>query len=146
MPKIALPEQGNIIVIGFPATGKTTLVKELRKQYKKASVYHTDDYIKHGFEEGLYVLMKDLKKDKNKLKIIEGVLGYRLLRKGAELKSFYPDIIINCRTPAPVRIERIKERGKDLRATLSMDKGLVKVWQDFMKINKVKFKLEQYDT
>lgn len=81
----------NVLIIGCPASGKSTLSKQLSDN--NHALIHTDDYIKYGFKEGLYVLINDISMIKSNT-IIEGVQGYRLLRKGVELNCYYPDIVI----------------------------------------------------
>lgn len=129
MEKIELPKKGNVVIIGYAATGKTTFSNTLQFD---GSLYHTDDYLKYGSVESLYVLMEDLKKDTNQLKVIEGIGGYRLLRKGVELNNLSADLIINCVASKEVRYDRIKVRGKDIQATFNMDKACEKIWADYL--------------
>lgn len=129
MEEIKLPTKGNVVIIGYAATGKTTFSNALKFD---GSLYHTDDYLKYGSVESLYVLMEDLKKDSNPLKVIEGIGGYRLLRKGVELNNFSADLIINCVASKEVRYDRIKVRGKDIQATFNMDKACEKIWNDYL--------------
>ena len=101
---IKLPSTGNVVIIGYAAAGKTYFAQQLEKEYPKAKFIHTDDYMKYGFEEALYVLMDDLKSNKDySLRVIEGVLGYRLLRKGAQLGTFKADLIIKVTAQKDVR-------------------------------------------
>lgn len=81
----------NILIIGCPASGKTFL-SDLFKS-SEHQVFHTDDYIKHGFYESMYKCLSDVI-ECEKLTIVEGVQGYRMLRKGIELNNYYPDIVI----------------------------------------------------
>ena len=126
-----LPSKGNIVVIGYAASGKTHFTNQLAKDYPKAKIYHTDDYIKYGFEQALYVLMEDLKKDHSPFKIIEGILGYRLLRKGAQLGTFYADLIIQVSAPKDTRYFRIEKRGKNIHATFNLDKVCDSIYADY---------------
>jgi deoxyadenosine/deoxycytidine kinase len=128
MEKIELPKKGNVVIIGYAATGKTTFSNTLKFD---GSLYHTDDYIPYGFEQALYVLMDDLKKDKAPLKVIEGILGYRLLRKGLQLQNFYADLVIVCEATKEVRYDRIKARNKDVQATFNLDNVCRKIWSDY---------------
>jgi len=121
----------NIVIIGYAATGKTTLTDKIKKRFPAAKFYATDDYIKHGFEEGLYVLMDDLRKDPAPFKIIEGILGYRLLRKGAQMKSFYASGIVDVLATREERQPRIEARGKNLKATFNLDSVCRKVLMDY---------------
>jgi len=104
----------NILIIGQPASGKTHLAN-LLAEANTHKVIHTDDYIEHGFKESLYVMLKDIKRTAGNT-IIEGVNGYRLLRKGVELGCYYPDIVIELEVPEERMIETyINERpGKNL--------------------------------
>jgi hypothetical protein len=88
----------NVVIIGKPASGKTYSSKLLKHDNPKHHVIHTDDYGKFGFKEGLYRLLMDLPRVKQPY-IVEGILGYRLLRKGVELDVFYPDMVIELIIP-----------------------------------------------
>lgn len=134
MEKIELPKKGNVVIIGYAATGKTTLADSLKF---KGKLYHTDDYLKHGSVESLYVLMEDIGKDTSELKVIEGILGYRLLRKGLQSKgfkigNFEADLIIICQSPKATRYARVLERSKDFQGILNQDKSCDRIWFDFV--------------
>ena len=129
MEKIELPKKGNVVIIGYAATGKTTFSNTLQFD---GSLYHTDDYLKYGSVESLYVLMEDLKKNSNQLKVIEGIGGYRLLRKGLQLGNFQADLIIECQAANEIRYDRIKARSKNIQATFNMDKACEKIWADYL--------------
>lgn len=129
MEKIELPKKGNVVIIGYAATGKTTFSNTLQFD---GSLYHTDDYLKYGSVESLYVLMEDLKKDSNPLKVVEGIGGYRLLRKGLQLGNFQADLIIECQAANEIRYDRIKARSKNIQATFNMDKACEKIWADYL--------------
>lgn len=103
----------NVLIIGPPASGKTTLAKELSKRPNDHVLLHTDDYIQHGYEQALYVLMEDIKK-LQATTIIEGVLGYRLLRKGAQLDCYYPDLVIEMQITAEQQA-RIYQQERDAK-------------------------------
>lgn len=81
----------NVLIIGCPASGKTYFAKKL--EFYTHQLIHTDDYMEFGYKDSLYALIEELKKFKVPT-IIEGVLGYRLLRKGLQLECYYPDIVI----------------------------------------------------
>jgi len=83
-------EQKNVLIIGCPASGKTYLSNLFKTTHTKI---HTDDYMRFGYVQSLYQILSDLK-EINGLTIIEGIQGYRLLRKGVQLDCYYPDIVI----------------------------------------------------
>jgi deoxyadenosine/deoxycytidine kinase len=116
-----------IVIIGLPATGKTFLASRLPSGYKR---YHTDDYMEHDFEDALYHLMDDLRRYKSREVVIEGVQGYRLLRKLAQRKMRQPDLIVKCVAPTELREHRYYERGKILNK--GFDKMLTKIWMDYV--------------
>jgi hypothetical protein len=109
---LKLPIAGkNVLIIGEPATGKTHLSGLLNSAGH--TVIHTDDYIPHGNVESLYVLIDDLAKIDGPT-IIEGVAGYRLLRKGVQLDCYYPDYVIELHTSeARVECAYREQRSED---------------------------------
>lgn len=123
----------NIVIIGNPATGKTTLARLIADRigmYAAWKIVHTDDYIKEGEKDGykqaLYDMIADLQKIHVPL-IIEGVQGYRLIRKGVEGWegwNFYPEIVIEL-TATDEQIRRVYERerkGKDVGSLAGFNK------------------------
>lgn len=77
----------HVLIIGAPRSGKTTLSKKLKTKYHY--IIHTDDFgEEYGYDQGLYKLMDFIeKKQENYYTLVEGTLGYRLLRKLSEIKS-----------------------------------------------------------
>ena len=124
----------NIVVIGSSATGKTTIANKLAKKFPGYKVYHTDDYLQHGFKESLYVMRKDLAFDISPKKIIEGVQGVRLLRKGLEHNDFFADVIIVCDCTMQKRINRYKKRNElhKLPHLTGFDKMLGMIFKDYL--------------
>lgn len=101
----------NILVIGYPAVGKTTFAKKYIGYLPKHTLIDTDDYIPYGQEQSLYVLIEDLKKIQTPV-LIEGVLGYRLLRKGVQLDCYYPDVVFELTAPWS-HIEKIYQTERE---------------------------------
>jgi hypothetical protein len=120
------PNENRVVIIGHPESGKTHIADELAIQYPDYKVYRTDDYILHGFERSLYVLLGDIERDAAPKVIVEGVQGYRLLRKGAELGTFDADLVIVAGRP-PVRNPRAVEH---------FGKALDKVFNDYMSMKR----------
>lgn len=48
-----------IVIIGLPASGKTWLADKLAIKLS-LPVYHSDYYLKHGFEDSMYIMQQDI--------------------------------------------------------------------------------------
>ena len=118
-----------VVVVGMPAAGKTWLTERISGGFK---VYHTDDYIQHGFQQSLYMLMDDLRHDVSPRIMVEGVQGYRLLRKIAEERKKEPDLVVVCVADNDTRRARYADRGKVLEA--GMDRMLSKIWHEYLEV------------
>lgn len=113
----------SILIIGSPASGKTFLSDKMESMGFK--VIHTDDYIQYGYVNSLYNLLKDIDEADLKNTVIEGVLGYRLLRKGTDLGTYRPDFVIELKPPIDVILSRYKtERdASKIKSVMSMIKA-----------------------
>lgn len=121
-----------IVIIGPPASGKTTLAKSI-SEFTGTGVVSTDDYMEHGYKDSLYVMLDDLA-ELTEPKIIEGMQGYRLLRKGVELDCFYPDIVIELsvtqeRVDRVYRTERIVSKLPKLAAFNKMHQTILESYK-----------------
>lgn len=125
-------EGKNILIIGYPASGKSHVCNKLADKCPTHKIIHTDDYMQHGFEQSLYVLLNDVKEDplsrssaSFRPTLIEGILGYRLLRKGVEQDNYYPDIVIELNvTNDQITEVYQKERNADkLKSVMSSCKA-----------------------
>lgn len=125
-------ENKNVLIIGWPASGKTHVANLLWKDNPGHKMIHTDDYMHHGFKEALYEILRDLKRTR-KPTIIEGVQGYRLLRKGVELDCYYPDIVIELEIPESrmYRTYAEQRRGKDPAYLKGFNKMQQKILNDY---------------
>ena len=115
-----------ILIIGYPKTGKTTLSAKIAAENPGCALVHTDSYISLPYREQLYALMDDLRGMKTW--VVEGIQGYRLLRKIAERRDedLRPSRIIIC------------QRADLPEKYLKQAKGLRKVWEDYVRLeNKV---------
>jgi uridine kinase len=119
----------HVLILGAPRSGKTTLSKKLKTKYHY--IIHTDDFgEEYGYEEGLYKLIDFIKnKQKNYYTLVEGTLGYRLLRKINEGKNIKFDVILNIDTNPTLTKEQ---------ATLH--KGNLKIIKDLKNLNIVSVK------
>jgi hypothetical protein len=116
------PNENVVVIIGHPDTGKTHLSEELAAQYPEHKIYHTDDYIKWGYEDALYKMMSDIEYDRPEKFIVEGVQGYRLLRKWAQEGKPGADLVI---------ITERMPRPDQARASEYMGVSLQTVWRDY---------------
>lgn len=113
----------NVLIIGPPNSGKTTLAFNMGGYGHQ--VIHTDDYRKWGFQQALLHVLTAIQFAKEKT-IVEGVLGYRLLRKGVEFGSYFPDIVIQIHAP----VAKVHE---------TMHKGNETVLEEYRKMQNKKF-------
>lgn len=125
------PSDKIIVIIGLTASGKTTLTEKVVELCPDHTVFHTDDYMQFGFEQSLYKLISDIKADQNDRKIIEGVQGFRLLRKGLQNQDFYPDLVIHCYCDTEERIRRYAARGEGKKTPTGFDKSCYKIFEDY---------------
>ena len=107
-----------VVIIGCPASGKTTLAKRLAERTGNRLV-ETDAYLRHDYKAALYELIEHDLMPFSGAVIVEGVQGYRLLRKGVEGWEgwhFYPDVVIELKV-TDEQVERVykKERMFDKR-------------------------------
>lgn len=132
-------ERKNVLIIGKPAAGKTFLSKLLAKDNPSHKLIHTDDYAQYGYTEGLYVLISELGKIKTPT-IIEGVLGYRLLRKGAQTGVYYPDMVIHVNVPdvTMLRTYRKERQDKDISALRGFIRSHTTILNDYFAIKNPK--------
>lgn len=118
-----------ILIIGLPRAGKTYLFESIRDHIYMANsdyeifLLQTDDYKKEPWVTQIYTIMDKLRGEEKWL--VEGVQGYRILRKYAQLhdEEIKPDLIIvvSCSEP-PLK----KHRG--------MVKTMTKIWKDYVDI------------
>jgi broad-specificity NMP kinase len=102
----------HVLILGSPKSGKTTLSKKIKTKYHY--IIHTDDFgEEYGYEQGLYKLIDFIKaKQKNYYVLVEGTLGYRLLRKIKEGVDIKFDIILNMNTnPKLTKEQSILHKG-----------------------------------
>lgn len=121
----------DVLIIGPPASGKTYLAGKLSQ--RGHITLHSDEFIeKYGYAEALYELMNTLKEISGPV-IIEGTLGYRLLRKGAELNCFSPDVVIEIQVPTERIAKTYAEQrpGKNFTSVLTSMKANATVLRDY---------------
>lgn len=129
----------NVLVIGLPASGKTFIANKIREMAFAIDIFHTDKYIEFGYEDSLYNLIEELEGFKTEATcIVEGVLGYRLLRKGLEIDCWKPDVVIVCEgsKKRQTEIYAAERDPKKLKYMRSFELGLTKIFNDYMSAEK----------
>lgn len=116
------------VIIGYPKSGKTTYTEYLKTKYPNHTYISCDDYKDRDYETALYDLIGDIKKQEGKYLVIEGVLGYRLLRKGIKTSIFAPQMIIRINRPEE---QRNALYGDKISRIQSFCKQLETVWREY---------------
>lgn len=85
-----------VLILGRPGAGKTWLSNQLAPY--DPDILHTDEYLPFGEQRAIQCLIEcaPISGFFPTVRIIEGMLGYKLLLQGFQEKSYYPDIIIEC--------------------------------------------------
>jgi len=122
-----LAQHSKIVVLGFPRSGKTTLVEEMETtgdlflDYK--FVYSDDFWTEDNYEDALISLFAAI--DGVEKYVAEGVLCFRLLRKVEQLR------LDNLR---PTCIVFTKSQQSETGTPFA--RGLDKIWGDFVTLAK----------
>ena len=119
-----------ITVAGFTKTGKYTIAKKLADALGRHLIV-SDDFGLQNFED--FRRVSQLAYVKRTPVVIEGVMTFRLLRKGLEENNFHTDLIIktNC-NESTIRYFYEKEgEGDKINRVLSFNKGLNTMWDEY---------------
>lgn len=103
-----LTPQSTVVVIGPPGSGKTTVGLTLA-EHSGLALYSTDEHLSKGHVEALYAVMKALGDEGW---IVEGMIGYRLLRKRAQLGMPPPDFVIELEATDQQIAQAYRNRNK----------------------------------
>lgn len=122
----------NVLIIGCPASGKTYISNLIADDSHK--IIRSDDYIQYGFAESMYKCLEDISLMGSTHTIVEGVQGYRMLRKGVELNSYFPDIVIEVVISEKTMNERYQnERDpKKIKYLQGFGKAQQKILNDYL--------------
>jgi len=130
-------QHNSIIIIGPPCSGKSSLATFL-SEHLPHTLVSTDHYlISRNQEEALTKILEDIS-HYNKSLIIEGTLGYVLLRKGLQLSSYIPDLIIKlkCDEKSITHLYNKFRDPKKLNYVNGYIKGVDKVWNEYIELHK----------
>ena len=125
----------SIVIAGFTKTGKVTIAKKISKELN-LPLFISDNYINEKDRTtSLYGLIDSILPyyNRNIPFIVEGILTFRLLRKGVQLNNFYPDLIIktNCNDATISHFYKKDGEESKINRALSFNKGLDKIWDEY---------------
>jgi hypothetical protein len=135
-----------IVVCGYTKTGKVTIAKKLAQELNRP-LFISDDYIDIADrEQSLYNLIDNILPyyQTNQPIIIEGILCFRLLRKGIQLDNFSPDLIIKtkCNDETIKHFYRMDGEGSKIDRALSFNKGLNTIWDEYRELLRNSFMMK----
>ena len=124
-----------IVILGYTKTGKVTIAKKLAQELNYP-LFESDHYINiKDREQSLYNLIDHVLPyyQSNQPIIIEGILCFRLLRKGLQLNNFSPDLIIKtkCNDETIKHFYRMDGEESKINRALSFNKGLNTIWDEY---------------
>lgn len=138
----AVQKAKRVVIIGYPASGKTTLANML-KAHCQHRVFHSDGDYSYGPGMSDLALL-EVEAEAGPV-IFEGVLGYRLLRKcvTAEGCTWRPDLIIEVCCSEATRAHRyaIERPDKKYSSIAPFCKGLdscLRAWNESFASKNVK--------
>jgi len=126
----------NVMVIGLPASGKTYFAGLLSFHNPMHTLFRCDDYLNgSNGQESMYAILDEVW-DQIKAgnpTIVEGVAGYRMLRKGVQMEAYFPDIVFEIVAPTEQRERVYKQERKDkiFSNVERFDKALTTVLNDY---------------
>jgi adenylate kinase family enzyme len=127
----------NVAVLGLPASGKSHVAARLYAKNSHHVLISTDNYMAQGYEQSLYDLIEELGNPLwNTFEglILEGVLCYRILRKGLGMDCWKPDVIFMVEASTKKRQEiYLKERDPNkIKYMASFDRSLTTIWNEYL--------------
>lgn len=137
-----------IVVAGFTKTGKITISNKLSEELGYPIIKSDDFKVEQfGTTKALFAFMGECLSYYNTRQpvIIEGVKAFRLLRKGLQLRSFYPDVIIKTECNEATIRHFYKKDGEEEKAdrAMSFNKGLQTTWDSYLSLLDEKFVIKK---
>lgn len=132
-----------IVVAGFTKTGKITISNKLSEELGYPVIKSDDFKIEQYGNKALFAFLGECLSYYNTRKpvIIEGVKAFRLLRKGLQLRSFYPDVIIKteCNEATIRHFYKKDGEAEKIERAISFNKGLQTTWESYLDLLDEKF-------
>lgn len=130
-------KHSSIVILGIPNSGKTTFATLLSQQLYRPLIISDDYFVKGDQEKSLDNLLNIVNSYRGQY-IVEGVLCYRLLRKGAQTNLFLPDMLINLRCSNEHMIQIYNRDGEydKVKYALNYVKGLNTIFMEYQNILK----------
>lgn len=124
-----------ILIIGSVKSGKVTIARELAKQLDNRKLFISDEYIANwGHDNALNRLEEDINESYygSDPIIIEGILGFRLLRRMVKNGYHLPDMVIKteCNKETISYFYEREEPGKNLNSVHGFNQGLEKIFKE----------------
>jgi hypothetical protein len=127
----------SIVIVGFTKTGKVTIAKELSNRLN-IPLLISDHYISGNYDDALQRLMNDVLYyyNNNIQFIVEGILCFRLLRKGIKLNNFYPDLVIRteCNDKTIEHFYHKDNESSKIKRAFAFNKGLESIWTEYLNL------------
>lgn len=126
-----------ILILGYTKSGKVTIARELSKQLDNRLLLISDDYIEHyGHDEALNVLEREVNDYYyNTIPfIVEGILGFRLLRRLLKNGYYIPDMVIKteCNKETISYFYAKEDPEKNINSVFGFNMGLEKIWNEIL--------------
>lgn len=128
-----LTQHTKVVIIGPPGSGKSHVATVLAES-SELPVYRTDKFLNDGHVQALYAVMEAAGDDGY---IIEGMVGYRLLRKLKQLDLPAPDIVIQLEADDYMIEESYAKRNKvcNMKRLRAFCKAHEKVMEDYYQLD-----------
>jgi hypothetical protein len=125
-----------VVIVGYTKTGKYPIAKKLADELNRP-LFVSDDFGYNDYDDkGLYAFMDAIQPlyTQNIPIIIEGILCFRLLRKGIQMNNFYPDLIIRtiCDDNTIAHFYKKDGEANKIKRALSFNKGLNTIFNEYL--------------
>jgi len=127
-----------IAICGFTKTGKITIARKLAQELQRDLIISDNYSLEVYGDQTLEAFMGAIEKKlaANTPVIAEGILCFRMLRKGIQLRTLFPDLVIKTECDEPTIRHFYKKDGEvhKVDKALAFNKGLTKIWNDYQQL------------